>query len=101
MFRMRIREAKAIDNELIRLIKDVIIDVQKSDATSLEDLSAKLDSINKEFWLDGSCSLNVKVMSEKSEAIIDLGDDYKFSPSLNNLSYLEDIFGKNILEIKK
>jgi hypothetical protein len=40
-------------------------------------------------------------MSEQSEAIIDLGDDYKFSPSLNNLSYLEDIFGKNILEIKK
>ena len=101
MFRMRIREAKAIDNELIRLIKDVIIDVQRSDATSLEDLSAKLDSINKEFWLDGSCSLNVKVMSEQSEAIIDLGDDYKFSPSLKNLSYLEDIFGKNILEIKK
>ena len=101
MFRMRIREAKAIDNELIRLIKDVIIDVQKSDATSLEDFSAKLDSINKEFWLDGSCSLNVKVMSEQSEAIIDLGDDYKFSPSLKNLTYLEDIFGKNILEIKK
>ncbi len=64
-------------------------------------MSAKLDYINKEFWLYGICSLNVKVMSEKSEAIIDLGDDYKFSPSLNNLSYLEDIFGKNILEIKK
>jgi hypothetical protein len=64
-------------------------------------LAAKLDSINKEFGLDGSCSLNVKVMSEQSEAIIDLGDDYKFSPSLNNLSYLEEIFGKNILEKKK
>jgi hypothetical protein len=43
--------------------------------------------------------LNVKVSSDQSEAVVDIGDNFKFNPTLENLFYLEDIFGKNILEI--
>ena len=49
MFRMRIREAKAIDNELIRLIKDVIIDVQKSDPLRLKICQQNLIQLIKSF----------------------------------------------------
>ena len=41
----------------------------------------------------------MRVTSEKSEAIIDIGDEYKFKPSLENFFSLEDVFGKNIIEI--
>ena len=77
----------------------VLIDVEKSDAASLEDFSERLNSIDKDFWKEGSCKLNVKVLNHTSEAIIDIGDDFKFSPTLENLFFLEDIFGKNIIEM--
>ncbi len=99
MFRMRVREAENIDNELIKKIEEATVDIEKSSAVSLEDFSNKLEKIDKEFWLDGSCKLNVRVNTGLSEAIIDLGENFKFSPSIKNLFILEDIFGKNVLEL--
>ena len=99
MFRMRVKEVLTVDSELDKRIKEVIIDINNSKAVSLEKFSEYLDSFNKDFWTDGSCRLNVRVTSEKSEAIIDIGDEYKFKPSLENFFSLEDVFGKNIIEI--
>ena len=99
MYRMRVKEIHTIDSELIKKINEVLIDIEKSDAASLEDFSERLTSIDKDFWNEGSCNLNVKVIKNESEATIDLGDDYEFSPTLENLFSLEDIFGKNIIEI--
>ena len=99
MFRMRVREAENIDNELVKKIEEATVDIEKSSAVSLEDFSNKLEKIDKEFWLDGSCKLNVRVNTGLSEAIIDLGENFKFSPSIKNLFILEDIFGKNVLEL--
>ena len=99
MFRMRVKEVLTVDSELDKRIKEIIIDISNSKAVSLEKFSEYLDSFNKDFWTDGSCRLNVRVTSEKSEAIIDIGDEYKFRPSLENFFLLEDVFGKNIIEI--
>ena len=98
MYRMRVKEIHTIDLELNKKIDRVLIDIEKSDATSLEDFSERLNSIDKDFWKEGSCMLSVKVIKNESEATIDLGDDFKFTPSLENLFFLEDIFGKNIIE---
>ena len=75
------------------------INIVDSQAISLQEFSRLLDTIDKSFWENGNCRLNVKVSSDKSEAIVDIGDNFKFNPTLENLFYLEDIFGKNILEI--
>ena len=99
MYRMRVKEIHTIDSELIKKIDEVLIDIEKSDTASLEDFSERLTSIDKDFWKEGSCNLNVRVIKNGSEATIDIGDDYKFSPTLENLFFLEDIFGKNIIEI--
>ena len=99
MYRMRVKEIHTIDSELIKKTDEVLIDIEESDAASLEDFSERLNSIDKDLWKEGSCKLNVKVIQNESEAIIDLGDDFKFSPTLENLFFLEDIFGKNIIEI--
>ena len=37
--------------------------------------------------------------TKESEAIIELGKEYRFDPTLENLFYLEDIFGKNVIQI--
>jgi hypothetical protein len=41
----------------------------------------------------------LKVQTKESEAIIQLGKEYSFNPTLENLFYLEDIFGKNVIQI--
>jgi len=99
MFRMRVKEVSAIDHELDKKVNEVLININSSEAFSLEEFSKILDSVDKSFWNNGSCRLNVRVSSESSEAIIDIGDNFKFNPTLENLFYLEDLFGKNILEI--
>ena len=96
---MRIKEIHTLDHELDKKVKEIVIDIKNSKAISLTDFSDHLDNIDKGFWIDGSCRLNVRVTSDKSEAIIDIGDKFKFIPSLENLFLLEDIFGKNIIEI--
>ena len=98
MYRMRVREIHTIDSELNKKVDEVLIDIEKSNSASLEYFSEKLNSIDKKFWEDGKCKLNVKIMKDQSEAIINLGDEFKFTPSLEKLFFLEDIFGKNIIE---
>ena len=99
MFRMRVKEVSTIDNELKRKISSIEIDVSKSDLLSLENFGDKLELIDSEFWSDGSCRINLKVQSNNSEAIIELGDEYKFVPNIENLFYLEDLFGKDTLKV--
>jgi DNA polymerase-3 subunit alpha len=99
MFRMRVKEVQSLDKELLKKIKEVTLNIEKSDLFSLEDFSEKLEKLNKELWKSSGCNLNVKVITNNSEAIIDMGDRYKFEPTLSNLSLLDETFGKNALEI--
>ena len=99
MFRMRVKEIHTINYVLNKKVKDVIIDINNSNANSLVKFSEYLDTFDKDFWKDGSCRLNVRVISDQSEAIIDIGDKFKFTPSLESFFLLEDVFGKDIVEI--
>ena len=99
MFRMRVKEISLLDTELDKKVSEVLINIVDSQAISLQEFSRLLDTIDKSFWENGNCRLNVKVSSDQSEAVVDIGDNFKFNPKLENLFYLEDIFGKNILEI--
>ena len=99
MFRMRVKEAYDLDEELDKRIEEVVINIKDSHVVSLDEFSNHLDSIDKSFWGNGECRLNVKVTSDNSEAVIDIGENFKFTPILENLFFLEDVFGKNTLEI--
>ena len=76
-----------------------MINIEKSDLSSLDALSEKLGEIKDDFWMNGSCQLNFKVKTGESEAIISAGEKFKFPPTLINLTYLEEIFGTSALEI--
>ena len=99
MFRMRVKEVKSLDSELSKKIQEITLNMEKSDLFSLEELSDRLEKLNKDLWKTSGCNLNVKVITNDSEAIIDLGDKFKFEPTLSNLSLLDETFGKNALEI--
>ena len=99
MYRMRVREVHSLDTELERKVREIMINIEKSDVSSLDALSEKLGEIKDDFWEHGSCQLNIKVKTGKSEVIISAGEKFKFPPTLINLTYLEEIFGTNALEI--
>ena len=99
MFRMRVKEVKSIDEELSKKTKEILIDTMKSDSITLDDFSEKLELIENIFWKEGTCGINLKVQTNESEAIIELGDEFKFKPTLENLFYLEEIFGKDVIQI--
>ena len=99
MYRMRVREVHSLDTELERKVREIMINIEKSDVSSLDALSEKLGEIKDDFWAHGSCQLNIKVKTGKSEVIISAGEKFKFPPTLINLTYLEEIFGTSALEI--
>lgn len=99
MFRMRVREVFTIDSELNKKVKEIIIDINNSKINSLQKFAESLDIFDKDFWENGSCRLNVRVTSDQSQAIVDIGDEFKFTPTLESFFKLEEVFGKDILEI--
>ena len=99
MFRMRVKEVHSLDSELSKKVKDVVINLEESELISLDEFSDKLEKVKREFWTTSGCNLFVKVITKDSEAIIDIGEKFRFEPTIENLNFLDDIFGKNALEI--
>ena len=99
MFRMRVKEVHSLDAELSKKVKDVVINLEESELISLDEFSDKLEKVKREFWTTSGCNLFVKVITNDSEAIIDIGKKFRFEPTIENLNFLDDIFGKNALEI--
>ena len=99
MFRMRVKEVHSLDSELSKKVKDVVINLDESELISLDEFSDKLEKVKREFWQTSGCNLFVKVITNDSEAIIDIGEKFRFEPTIENLNFLDDIFGKNALEI--
>ncbi len=99
MFRMRVKEVHSLDSELSKKVNNVVINLKESELVSLDEFSNKLDTVKRDFWTKSGCNLHVKVITNGSEAIIDIGERFKFEPTIDNLNFLDDIFGKNALEI--
>ena len=99
MFRMRVKEVHSLDSELSKKVNNVVINLKESELVSLDEFSNKLDKVKRDFWTKSGCNLHVKVITNGSEAIIDIGERFKFEPTIDNLNFLDDIFGKNAIEI--
>ncbi|MDA9024545.1 DNA polymerase III subunit alpha [Gammaproteobacteria bacterium] len=101
-FRMRVKEVNDINGELKKKLKIVTIDLPKSKIDSLEDVSKVIYDIDKDFWEESSgCKINIKVISDNSEAIIELGDSFNFLADLQKVSKLIDIFGSDAISLSK
>ena len=84
-----------------RFFCDYLIQDLENERVNLEKTftSDKLEKISDFFWKEGTCQLQVKVKANASEAIIEAGKKFKFQPTLENLNYLDDIFGSGALKI--
>ena len=101
-FRMRVKDIKLVDEELSKKLKTIEIDLSSSKIRSLDELSEIISSIDDDFWINAlGCKINIKVITDESEAIIELGNKYNFVPDLDKLSKLIDIFGIDSLDFKK
>ena len=99
MYRMRVKEVHTLDSELPKKVLKIIVNIEKSELLSLDKFSEKLDEIDANFWKEGVCQLHIRVSTDESEAIINIGDNFKFLPTLSNISYLKELFGSEALEI--
>ena len=99
MYRMRVKDIEELDDALKKNIKKIVIEMKNSNVLTLNEMSEKIDQIEKDFWIDGNCKINIKVNANNSEALIELGQSYLFKPTLANLNFLEDIFGKESIEV--
>ena len=99
MYRMRVKEVHTLDSELPKKVLKIIVNIEKSELLSLDKFSEKLDEIDASFWKEGLCQLHIRVSTDESEAIINIGDNFKFLPTLSNISYLKELFGSEALEI--
>ncbi|MDC0588057.1 hypothetical protein OAO80_02240, partial [Gammaproteobacteria bacterium] len=83
-------------------LKILTIDLPKSKIDSLEDVSKIIYDIDTDFWEESSgCKINIKVISDSSEAIIELGDSFNFLADLQKVSKLIDIFGSDAISLSK
>ena len=79
--------------------QDTIEQFIEGDNLPIDEFSKKLEKVKREFWTKSGCNLHVKVITNGSEAIIDIGERFRFEPTIDNLNFLDDIFGKNAIEI--
>ena len=57
--------------------------------------------MNGDFWKHGNCKVHLKILHENSEAIIELGDEFRLMPSSENLKLLKEIFGEEAIKLNK
>jgi hypothetical protein len=60
-----------------------------------------LKNINGDFWKHGNCKVQLKILHENSEAIIELGDEFRLMPSSENLKLLKEMFGEEAIKLDK
>ena len=99
MYRMRVKNVKKIDDVFNKKVSSIVINVEKSKYKDLNKISDEISNIKKDFWIKNGCKIKIKLIIHDSEAVIDMPDEFSFTPNLENLNFLTDIFGVNSIEI--
>ena len=99
MYRMRVKNVKKIDDVFNKKVSSIVINVEKSKYKDLNKISDEISNIKKDFWIKDGCKIKIKLIIHDSEAVIDMPDEFSFTPNLENLNFLTDIFGVNSIEI--
>ena len=78
-----------------------MIDVRNLPNESIQSSMINLKNLNGDFWKHGNCKIHLKITHENSEAIIELGDEFKLMPSSKNIKILKDMFGDEAIKLNK
>jgi hypothetical protein len=78
-----------------------MIDATELPNDSIQSNMSNLKNLNGNFWKHGNCKIHLKVMHNDSEAIIELGNEFKLLPSNENIKLLKDMFGDEKIKLIK
>jgi hypothetical protein len=81
--------------------KSIMIDATELPNDSIQSNMSNLKNLNGNFWKHGNCKIHLKVMHNDSEAIIELGNEFKLLPSNENIKLLKDMFGDEKIKLIK
>jgi len=101
MYKMKVGSVSSLESQMSQGNKSIMIDARNLPNDSIQSNMTSLKNLNGDFWKHGNCKIHLKILHENSEAIIELGDEFKLMPSSENLKILKDMFGDEAIKLNK
>ena len=99
MFRMKVINVSSIESRMSQTNSCISLDVRNATEEHIKNTLLELKNQKKEFWKNGNCKLQLKVMHHGAEAIIELGESFQLLPSNENIKLLRELFGEAAVTI--
>ena len=101
MFKMKVGAVASLESQMNKGNKSIMIDARNLSNDFIQSNMTNLKNLNGDFWKHGNCKIHLKILHENSEAIIELGDEFKLLPSTENIKLLKDMFGDEAIKLNK
>jgi DNA polymerase-3 subunit alpha len=101
MYKMKVGSVSSLESQMSQGNKSIMIDARNLPNDSIQSNMTSLKNLNGDFWKHGNCKIHLKILHENSEAIIELGDEFKLMPSSENIKILKDMFGDEAIKLNK
>jgi DNA polymerase-3 subunit alpha len=99
MYKMKVGAVTSLESQMSQGNKSIMIDARNLPNDSIQSNMTSLKNLNGDFWKHGNCKIHLKILHENSEAIIELGDEFKLMPSSENIKILKDMFGDEAIKL--
>ncbi len=101
MYKMKVGSVTSLESQMSQGNKFIMIDARNLSNDSIQSNMISLKNLNGDFWKHGNCKIHLKILHEDSEAIIELGDEFKLMPSSANIKILKNLFGDEAIKLNK
>lgn len=101
MYKMKVGAVASLESQMNQGNKSIMIDARNLSNDFIQSNMTNLKNLNGDFWKHGNCKIHLKILHENSEAIIELGDEFKLLPSSENIKLLKDMFGDEVIKLNK
>ena len=101
IYKMKVVSVASLESQMSKGNKSIMIDARNLPSDSIQSNMTNLKNMNGDFWKHGNCKIHIKISHENSEAIIELGDEFRLMPSSENLKLLKEMFGEEAIKLDK
>ena len=101
MYKMKVVSIASLESQMSQGNQSILIDARNLPNDSIQSNMTNLKNLNGDFWKHGNCKIHLKILHDNSEAIIELGDEFKLIPSPENIKLLKDMFGDDAIMLNK
>ena len=98
---MKVGAIASLESQMSQGNQSILIDARNLPNDSIQSNMTNLKNLNGDFWKHGNCKIHLKILHDNSEAIIELGDEFKLIPSPENIKLLKDMFGDDAIMLNK